>query len=91
MKHLRLPRRWTALCLIPFVSSCGTTVAVQAPAQMPIPPSSLLRDCPEPEGDPATLRELILLLLSYSNTLADCNSDKQALRRYYAELEQGHE
>lgn len=78
--------KWIALFLIPLVSSCGTVV-VDTPN--PVPPQTLLRECPHPTNDPETMRELVEMVLDYTAALDRCNADKAAIRSFYDALDQG--
>lgn len=80
------PRAWIVLCLSLSVTSCGTAVEVVDSSPFR-PPATLLRDCPHPERDPATLRDMVDLVLDYTSALDACNGDKAALRQLYEDLE----
>lgn len=86
MHHLKPWRLWIALCLMPFVASCGTAVEIADNPPPPRPPATLLRPTPHPTGDPATLRDMVRMVLDYSDSLGQCNADKDAISAFYRTL-----
>lgn len=61
---------------------CATRSKPLVVAQHSLPPATLLADCPVPALDPSTNGELADGALALLDSLAACNDDKAALRKW---------
>lgn len=87
-------RNWLALCVLPWLASCGavTTVAVPTPEVVRVLPPLSLMDCPpHPAVRTETVRDVVRGLLDTRATLAECHAVLARLREWRAgEADPGH-
>ena len=82
----RLPAIGSTCLLLTLSAGCSSTVEVLPDPAPPIPPATLMRDCPHPELDPSTNGSLVRGLLDYRAALDGCNAQLSGIRKFYESL-----